>query len=66
MSDSEFCGLHVEARKNVEDGYERWGAALGQEIARNDYLDQLIGLDETGDAVKNVIGYMRRKAFGAD
>ena len=64
VSVSEFCSLHAEAMKNLEDGYEKWRTAFGQEIAREDYFGYLLRLQETGAAVKEVIGYIQRKPSG--
>jgi hypothetical protein len=47
--------------KNIEDQYQRWRTAFGEEMGRLEYFDQLLCLEETGVAVKKVIEYLRRK-----
>jgi len=50
--------------KNLEDGHEKWRTAFGQQMAREDYFGHLLRLQETGAAVKEVIGYIQRKPSG--
>ena len=47
--------------KSVEGAYERWCVAFGQKLTRLSYFDQLLRLEETGAAVKDVIVYVQRK-----
>jgi len=61
VSKSELCTLHLQAMKNIEDQYQRWRTAFGEEMGRLEYFDQLLCLEETGVAVKKVIEYLRRK-----
>ena len=51
--------------KNLEDEHEKWRTAFGQEMAREDYFGHLLRLQETGAAVKEVIGYIQRNPSGA-
>jgi len=63
--DSQFCSLHSQASKNLEGQYERWRAALGEEIDQSEYFQQLLRLEETGQAVRDVIEYLQRSRAGA-
>ncbi len=57
--ESEFCAYHHAARKNLEEGFERWRTALN--LAWEDYLDRVLELDETGIWVKEVIEFLRTR-----
>ncbi|HXX72848.1 MAG TPA: hypothetical protein VEI80_04065 [Candidatus Acidoferrales bacterium] len=61
VPNSDFCILHFEAMKSIEDGYVKWCSAFGQEITRRDYFQRLLRLEETGTAAKKVIEYMQKQ-----
>jgi len=51
--------------KNILEVHEKWCIAFGQELTRPDYFQRLLRLEETGAAVKDLIGYLQRKPDGA-
>jgi hypothetical protein len=59
-----FCGLHSTAFKNLNENYERWRLAFGYALAREEYNEILRKLPETGNAIKQVIEYVRADKLG--
>jgi hypothetical protein len=51
--------------ESLEKEYERWRTAFGQDMSKRDYFERLLNLEDTGIAVKSVIGYLPRKQFEA-
>jgi hypothetical protein len=46
---------------NLDREYERWRVAFGEELTRREYFEQLLHLEETGEAVKSVIRHVENK-----
>ena len=61
---SEFCSLHLQAIKHLEEQYERWQAAYDGNLDRREYFERLLHLGETGTAVIDVIEYLGRTMAG--
>jgi len=47
--------------RNLEEHYETWRIALGENLSRSEYFDCLRDLAETGDAVKQVLVHLQGK-----
>ena len=58
---AEFCPLHSAAMNNLTLQYERWRFALGEDLSKTDYYNQVRELSETGNAVKNLIAQLLKK-----
>ncbi|MHA1771426.1 MAG: hypothetical protein ACTSYL_02575 [Candidatus Thorarchaeota archaeon] len=58
-TDDGFCRYHHDAKKNLEDSYERWKHAL--DISWEEYLDRVVTLEETGIWVKEIVEILRTK-----
>jgi hypothetical protein len=63
-AESEFCSLHSDAMKNLEQQYEVWQVAFGETMSRDEYYDRLRNLAETGNAVKRLVEYIQSKKSG--
>jgi len=50
---SDLCGYHLNAKRNVQSGYERWSEAYGN-ITWKEYLQKLQQSAETGQWAKEV------------
>jgi len=59
--DAQFCTRHLTASRNLEAAYEVWRKAYGGSLSKEDYFSKLEALQETGQAVKEVIEHLRRK-----
>jgi len=46
---------------NLTLQYERWRFALGEDLSKTDYYNQVRELSETGNAVKNLIAQLLKK-----
>jgi hypothetical protein len=57
----EFCVLHNNALRNLEQQYPQWNRAFGGNLSKNDYYTKLLKLNETGPAAKNLIKYLRER-----
>jgi hypothetical protein len=58
---SEFCSFHNLARNNLEDAYSRWNEAYNGKLTKYEYYARLMALEETGQAVRRLIEYLRGK-----
>ena len=58
---SELCEVHGAAWQNLENAYANWNRAYGGSLTKELYFTKVEGLGETGQAVKDVIKYLRRK-----
>jgi hypothetical protein len=47
--------------RNVEQQYESWCIALGENLSRIEYFERLRDLTETGDAVKRLLDHLQSK-----
>lgn len=47
--------------KNLENAYANWNNAYGEGFSKDIYFAKLEALGETGQAVKDVIQYVRKK-----
>ncbi len=63
-SSSDYCNLHAAAFVNLENAYSSWSTAQGK-ITKDEYYSTLEKLNETGHAIKNLIGHLRRKGSQA-
>ncbi|MFH0848824.1 MAG: hypothetical protein V1857_04920 [archaeon] len=59
--ESDFCTLHKVACENLSRAYGLWNEAFSSAIPWDKYLENLIGLPETGHAVRQVAEYLRDK-----
>lgn len=57
----ELCDFHGAALKNLENAYANWNNAYGEGFSKDIYFAKLEALGETGQAVKDVIQYVRKK-----
>ncbi|MEM3439855.1 MAG: hypothetical protein QXG32_02940 [Candidatus Bathyarchaeia archaeon] len=55
---SDLCELHLRAELSLKAAYEDWSKAYGGKLQYREFLEKLLGLSETGWAVKELI---RRK-----
>ncbi len=60
-SSSEFCSLHNTALRNLENAFSSWNKAYDGKISREECLDKIGTLLETGQSVKEVIHHIRGK-----
>ncbi len=56
--ESDLCELHLMAELSLEAAYEDWSKAYGGKLQYREFLEELLELNETGWAVKDLI---RRK-----
>lgn len=56
-----FCNLHSAAFKNLNEHYESWHLAFGPTLGRDEYMDALLRLPETGNSIRQVIEYVRAR-----
>jgi len=54
VKDSGLCSIHYSAYKNLNDGYEKWFQAYGKTLDIEEYLKNIIELQDSGKAVKEV------------
>lgn len=60
-SSTDFCERHKRAELNVKAGYDVWAKALDKQISIRSYLERIINLSETGQAAREVAGYLLKK-----
>jgi len=58
---AELCEFHSIALANFENAYASWRNAYGSSFTKKEYFATLETLDGTGQAVKDVIQYLRKK-----
>jgi hypothetical protein len=58
---SEFCSLHNTASRNLEDACSSWSKAYDGKISKEEFLDRIETLPETGQSVREVIHHLREK-----
>jgi hypothetical protein len=58
---SEFCSLHNNALNNLEEAYSHWNKAFDG-LSKDEYYSRVEHLPETGEAVKQVIRYLRKES----
>jgi hypothetical protein len=58
---SEFCNLHNVALNNLENAYMVWNRGHGGNLNKSEYFTKIEKLDETGNAVKDIIKHLRGK-----
>lgn len=58
LSDSEFCELHRKASVSLDEGYKIWLKAYGGELTMRNYLQDVLKLQETGQAVKEMAAHL--------
>lgn len=58
--DKEFnlCKIHLKAYENLNVGYEDWVKALNNELSMNECLNQILNLQDTGNAIREVATYL--------
>jgi hypothetical protein len=61
---STFCAFHQSASDRLDDGYGIWRTAFDG-LTREEYYARLERLDETGNAVKEIIQHLRTKGAKA-
>ena len=59
---SKYCSLHETALTNLEAQYANWLRAFGEGLSKDEYFSKLLGLSETGDAVKRLITRNQKNA----
>lgn len=55
LEGGEFCELHEAARSNLIEAYAKWREAYDGKISFEDFLREVGGIKEAGDAVKEVV-----------
>ena len=55
-----FCDFHQSASEKLDEGYVVWRTAF-DELTREEYYSRLERLEETGNAVKEIIQHLRAK-----
>jgi len=60
LSDSEFCELHHKARLSLDEGYKIWLKAYTGNLTMQNYLQEILKLQETGQAVKEMAAHLLR------
>jgi hypothetical protein len=58
---SQFCNLHGEAFRNLDNSYSLWSKAYGGKLTREEFLAKVAILPETGKSVREVIEHLRSK-----
>jgi hypothetical protein len=58
VKDSGLCSIHYSAYKNLNDGYEKWLRAYGKTLDMEKYLKDIIELQDSGKAVKEVASHL--------
>jgi len=58
---ADLCEFHGRALANLECTLMSWRNAYGEDYSREAYFRELETLVETGQAVKEVINYLRKK-----
>jgi hypothetical protein len=58
---SEFCNLHGEAFRNLDNAYSSWSKAYGGKLTKEEFLAKVAILPETGKSVREVIQHLRSK-----
>lgn len=64
VGQSEFCSLHFRTIKNIEEQYTKWCKAFDRDIDRLEYYANLLRLEETGNAVRAAITYLKGNRDG--
>lgn len=52
---SDLCELHLRAELSLRAAYGDWSRAYGGGLRHREFLEKLLGLKETGWAVKDLI-----------
>jgi len=60
-SSSGFCSLHNTAFRNLENAFSLWNKAYDGKISKEECVDKIETLPETGQSVKEVIRHIRGK-----
>jgi len=60
LSDSEFCELHHKARLSLDEGYNIWLKAYSGNLTMQNYLQEILKLQEAGQAVKEIAAHLLR------
>lgn len=58
LDNSEFCELHHKARLSLDECYKIWLKAYDGELMMQSYLQEVLKLHETGQAVKEVATHL--------
>jgi len=67
LNDSEFCELHHKARLSLDEGYKIWLKAYAEDLTMQNYLQEVLKLQETGQAVKEMASHLvRLQSRGSD
>ena len=58
LEGSDFCELHQKARLSLGECYEIWLRAYDEELSMQSYLQEILKLQETGQAVKELAAHL--------
>jgi len=58
VEDLGLCSIHYSAYKNLNDGYRKWLQAYGETLDMEEYLRNIIELQDSGKTVKEVASYL--------
>ena len=58
VEDSGLCSIHYSAYENLNDGFEKWLRAYNKTFDMERYLKEIIGLQDSGKAVKEVASHL--------
>ncbi len=64
LDGSEFCELHHKARLSLDECYKIWLKAYDGELTMQSYLQDVLRLQETGQAAKEVAAHQLRRRSG--
>jgi hypothetical protein len=58
VKNSGLCSVHYSAYKNLNDGHEKWLQAYSKALDMKEYLKNIIELEDSGKAVKEVASHL--------
>ena len=58
LDNSEFCELHHKARLSLDECHKIWLKAYNGELTTQCYLQEVLKLQETGQAVKEIATHL--------
>jgi len=60
LDDSEFCELHHKAKLSLDECFKIWLKAYDQALTMQSYLQEVLRLQEAGQAVKEMAIHLLR------
>ena len=66
LEGSEFCELHCKAKLSLDECYKIWLKAYDGELSMQSYLQEVLRLQETGQAAKEVAAHLLKSRSSDD